>query len=329
MPGGIRKFHRPFSLAPERYAPLLSELIRLIDHARADDPRQRQRGTRTRLYWNLGRAITRAHPHNLPSPHLFTKLADDLRDRGRTFARVSSRTLGDATQFFATCPDPRSETHALACLLSWPQIQTIFNNPLLHDDARLWYLRHAVTYRYPPRAINSLITAAAHLSAELVPGQAALAGQTFSEYEPETAAAIFKENYCFNFIPPESAKSEQALENALVTNITQTLDALGEDFAFVGRQQHAPLAGRRFRTDLLFYNFLHKRYIVIELKCGRFNPEFVSKTNLYYAAIDAQRRTPDHGPTLGLILCQQCNRIIFDYAENSLRRGIALATWHI
>ena len=80
--------------------------------------------------------------------------------------------------------------------------------------------------------------------------------------------------------------AERDLENALTSRITETLRELGPGFAFVGRQVHFDVDGDDFYVDLLFFHVEQPRYVVIELKTGKFQPEYAGKLDFYVALVD-------------------------------------------
>lgn len=95
---------------------------------------------------------------------------------------------------------------------------------------------------------------------------------------------------------------ERHLEQALVDRIIDTLRELGEGFAFVGRQVHFDVDGDDFYVDLLFFHVEQLRYVVIELKTGKFRPEYLGQLGFYVALVDDRLRRTQHADTVGLLL---------------------------
>ena len=102
---------------------------------------------------------------------------------------------------------------------------------------------------------------------------------------------------------------------------------LGTGFAFVGRQVPLEVGDHEFRIDLLLYHLKLRRYVIVELKAGAFDPAFVGQLNLYLSAADDLLRHPDDEPTIGLLLCREKNRVVVEYALRHLKSPIGVAAW--
>ena len=89
---------------------------------------------------------------------------------------------------------------------------------------------------------------------------------------------------------------------------------LGKDFTFVGEEYPIQIGGEDFRIDLLFFHRSLKCLVAMELKIGKFKPEYVSKMDFYLEGLDRQIRKPDENPSVGLILCVSKNDEVVEYA---------------
>lgn len=122
---------------------------------------------------------------------------------------------------------------------------------------------------------------------------------------------------------------ERDIENALIKHVTDFLLELGAGFAFVGQQVLLDVGGDEFFVDLLFYHVKLRCYMVIELKAGKFKPEHLGKLSFYLAAVDAQLRHPQDGPTIGLLLCKSKNAVVAEYALRDNNRPIGVAEYQL
>jgi hypothetical protein len=122
---------------------------------------------------------------------------------------------------------------------------------------------------------------------------------------------------------------ERELEVELVKHLEKFLIELGVGFAFIGRQYHIQVGDSDFYIDLLFYHVRLRCYVVIELKKGSFKPEYAGKLNLYLNAADDQLRHKDDKPTIGLILCQDKNKIVAEYALRGLDKAIGVSEYQL
>jgi predicted nuclease of restriction endonuclease-like (RecB) superfamily len=152
---------------------------------------------------------------------------------------------------------------------------------------------------------------------------------TLPSYDSELTMQLFKDPYHFDFIMLGEEAKERDLENALLSQVTKVLLELGDGFAFMGRQRKFEAGGKEFFIDLLFYNTKLRSYIIIELKIGEFEPEFVSKMNLYLGLADDRLKSEYDQPSIGLILCKTNNKIVAEYALRDTSKPMGIAEYKI
>ena len=142
--------------------------------------------------------------------------------------------------------------------------------------------------------------------------------------ESDLAQQMTRDPYVLDFLELTQPAAERDLESALVTRLQTFLLELGHGFAFVGRQYHFEVDGDDFSIDLLFFNWAQSRFVVIELKIGRFQPEHTGKLGFYVAWVDENLRDQSrHSPTIGILLCTGRNDNV-PGAPGLLRRALAV-----
>ena len=119
------------------------------------------------------------------------------------------------------------------------------------------------------------------------------------------------------------------METSLVAHLEKFLLALGQGFAFVGRQYHLTVGESDFYIDLLFYHLKLRSYVVIELKRGDFKPEYAGKLNFYCNVIDDAMRHAQDAPTIGLMLCQGKDNVLAEYALRGIDKPIGIASYEL
>jgi predicted nuclease of restriction endonuclease-like (RecB) superfamily len=119
--------------------------------------------------------------------------------------------------------------------------------------------------------------------------------------QSDIARETLKDPYIFDFLSLGEAAQERELEKELVKHITQFLLELGVGFAFVGQQYNLKVGDENFYIDLLFYHIKLHCFVVIELKTGKFKPEYAGKINFYLSAVDDLLKSPVDSPSIGLI----------------------------
>jgi predicted nuclease of restriction endonuclease-like (RecB) superfamily len=138
-----------------------------------------------------------------------------------------------------------------------------------------------------------------------------------------------KDPYLFDFLTLEEPFHERELETSLIGHLEKFLLELGQGFAFVGRQYHVEVGDQDFYIDLLFYHLRLRCYVVIELKRGAFKPEYAGKMNFYCSVVDDVLRHETDTPTIGLILCQQQNEVVAEYALRGVDKPIGVSTFEL
>lgn len=123
--------------------------------------------------------------------------------------------------------------------------------------------------------------------------------------------------------------SEREIEKELSHQVTKFLLELGKGFAFVGRQLHLELGEEDFYLDLLFYHIHLKSYVVVELKAGKFKPEFAGKLNFYLSLVDEKIKRADDRPSIGLLLCSGKNGLVAEYSLKDVAKPIGVASYKI
>ena len=107
---------------------------------------------------------------------------------------------------------------------------------------------------------------------------------------------------------------EKDLRKGLIGGMKQFMLEIGKDFTFVDEEYAITVGGEDFRIDLLFYHRTLRCLVAMELKTGKFKPEYVSKMDFYLEGLDRQVKKPDENPSVGLILCASKNDEVVEYA---------------
>jgi predicted nuclease of restriction endonuclease-like (RecB) superfamily len=141
------------------------------------------------------------------------------------------------------------------------------------------------------------------------------------------ALESFRDEYLLNFINVKDTDSEEVLENELVTNLKDFLMSLGREFAFLGNQYRVIVDGDEFFIDLLFYHRRLQSLIAIDLKTGKFKPEYAGKMNFYLEALDQYVKLDNERPSIGIILCSEKKNTVVEFAFKRVDRPMGVATY--
>jgi len=152
---------------------------------------------------------------------------------------------------------------------------------------------------------------------------------TLPKLQSQLATETLKNPYNFDFLGLEADALEREIENAMIQHITKFLLEMGKGFAFVGRQYSIVVSDNEYFIDLLFYHLHLRCFIVVELKSGKFKPEYAGKLHFYLSAVDSQLKQPHDNSSIGLILCKHKDKIEAEYSLRDIQKPIGISEYHL
>ena len=138
-----------------------------------------------------------------------------------------------------------------------------------------------------------------------------------------------KDEYTFDFLELADEHSERQLEQAILARVEAFLQEMGGIFAFIGSQYRLEIDEEEYFIDILLYHRCLKCLVAIELKIGKFLPEYVGKMQFYLAVLDDKVRLPDENPSIGIILSKSKQRTIVEYALKESNKPIGIGTYQV
>jgi predicted nuclease of restriction endonuclease-like (RecB) superfamily len=274
---------------------------------------------------------------------LYWQLGHDLSDRRREWGSgVIDQVSSDMRAAFPEMKgfSPSNLRYMRAFAEAWPDgsihQQPVGELPWGHNvvlltrlkdrNARLAYAHAALTHGWSRNVLDH------HIDLRTVERS----GKAITNFEQrlpkpqsDLARETLKDPYRFDFLSLGDEAHEREIETALVKHVTQFLLELGAGFAFVGRQRLLDVGGDEFFIDLLFYHLKLRRYVVIELKGGKFKPEQVGQLGFYCTAVDAQVKAADDAPTIGLLLCKTKSELVAEYALRSSTSPLGVSEYRL
>lgn len=329
---------------PPGYAGLLSDIKQRVRHAQARAVLA-VNAELIRLYWEIGALINSRQKQEGWGAGVIPRLAHDLHNELPEEKGFSERNIKRMLAFYREYPQPDWAAQAAAPGNSAPEVPqavALFQAPLLqaipwghHAElmakvkdlpTRHWYMQATVQYGWSRNILVMQIESAAHHRQ----------GRTVSNFasrlpapDSDLVQQTLKDPYLFDFLTLEPGFHERELETGLIAHLEKFLLELGQGFAFVGRQYHLDIGDQDFYIDLLFYHLKLRCYVVIDLKRGNFKPEYAGKINFYCNVVDDQLRHQTDQPTIGLILCQQPNRVLAEYALRGVDKPIGVSSYEL
>ncbi len=276
------------------------------------------------LYWQIGRDILERQGREGWGAKVIDRLAQDLRSAFPDMKGFSPRNLKYMRAFAEAWPKTEFVQQA-AAQLPWFHLCTLIDK-LKTEEERNWYLAQAIEHHWSRSTLVMQIESAVHQRLGKATSNFA---QRLPPPDSELAQQALKDPYIFDFLTLTDDFQERELETGLIAHVERFLLELGQGFAFVGRQYHIDLAGRDFYMDLLFYHLKLRCFVVIDLKRGDFKPEYAGKMNFYCNVVDDHLRHPADAPTIGLILCQQPDRVLAEYALRGIDKPIGVSAYEL
>lgn len=153
--------------------------------------------------------------------------------------------------------------------------------------------------------------------------------RTLPPEQAQLAVQVLRNPYNFDFLTLTHPLEERKLERGLLLYMRDLLLELGRNSTFVGSQVPLTVADQTFYLDLLFYHVRLHCYVVVELKVGKFRPEYAGKLNFYLSAVDGEIRTERDEPTIGLLLCESHEGAIVGYSFKDITKPIGVASYRV
>jgi len=288
---------------PKKVEKLLKDVQGIIETARGRVAQTVNAGL-VRVYWSIGRRIRedilkekRAEYGEKILPTLSAKLVPQYG------AGFSARNISRMIQFAERFPS-QEIISALSARLGWSHFVEIVQ--LKDSLQRDYYAEMCRIEQWNVRTLRDKIGGMLFERTALSRKPEKLAQMEIKRLREEdrlTPDLVFRDPYFLDFLGLKGAFQEKDLEAAILREMEAFILELGIGFTFVARQKRIQVDGDDFYLDLLFYHRRLKRLIAIELKLGKFKPEFKGQMELYLRWLQKHEQQPGENPALGLILC--------------------------
>ena len=274
------------------------------------------------LYWNIGKSIVEKQSELGWGKSIVSNLSTDLQKEFPGVKGLSESNLWRMKNFYSAY----FENLKLAPLvreISWTNNIAIFEK-CKDDLEREFYIKMCIKNKWSKNVLIHQI--------ELKAYENFLLNQTNFDntLTPEiTSNLAIKDEYTFDFLELSDDYSERDIELGLLKNIRRFLLEMGGDFAFIGNQYKLQVGNEDFYIDLLLFHRKLKALIAIELKAGKFKPEFAGKMQFYLTALNETIKTDDENPSIGIIICKSKERTTVEYALKDLKSPMGVATYKL
>jgi predicted nuclease of restriction endonuclease-like (RecB) superfamily len=268
-------------------------------------------------YWNIGKRIVQEEQHGKEraeyGKEIIKKLSEELTTEfGKGF---SQRTLWEMKQFYLTFIQ-FEKLRTVCAVLKWSHIKLIMR--VTNKEAQQWYLKEAAEQNWSVRTLDRNISTLYYQ--RLLSSQEKNSVQTemhdkTNEFQKDSFEFI-KNPAVLEFLnlPINLGYTEKELEKALIDNLQKFILELGKGYAFVERQQLIRTETSDFYIDLVFYNFILKCFVLIELKTTKLNHQDIGQLDMYVRMYDDLKKQESDNPTIGILLCTETDHTIAKYS---------------
>ncbi len=259
-----------------------------------------------KLYWKVGKFLSRETKCAAYGDAYIDEISREIQETFPGIKGFNRRGLYRMKKFYETYKDNEIVTPLLT-QISWTNHLLIMSG-CKTDEEREFYIRLCIKENYSKRQLERQLDSGYYeryiLSKEtLLPESVKKLGEN-----------PFLDSYVMEFLDLPNEFHENDLRKALIRNMKDFILELGKDFMFIDEEYKVQVGGDDFRIDLLFYHRGLQCLVAIELKIGKFKPEYISKLDFYLEALDRQVKKENENPSVGLLLCAAKNDEVVEYA---------------
>ncbi len=297
-----------------------AEISRLIQAARENTFRTVNTAL-IDLYWQIGQTLSRRVQAAEWGEGVVDRLAGYLARTQPGLRGFTRANLFRMRQFYENYREDE-KVAPLVRQLPWTHNLIILGQSKRNDE-REFYLRLAIRENWSKRELERQMDAALFERTILTPAKVSPPVRQMGA----EAVSAFKDTYVLEFLGLQLDHQEADLHQALLGKLQRFLTELGRDFCYMGSEVPIQVGGRDFALDLLFFHRGLNCLVAIELKVGRFEPEYLGKLSFYLEALDRDIRKPHEQPSIGILLCATKDDEIVEYALNRTLSPALIASY--
>ena len=274
-----------------------------------------------KMYWKVGEFLSRGMENASYGDAYIDEISREIQETFPGIKGFNRRGLYRMKKFYETYKDNDIVT-PLVTQISWTNHLLIMSG-CKTDEEREFYIRLCIKENYSKRQLERQLDSGYYeryiLSKEtLLPESVKKLGEN-----------PFLDSYVMGFLDLPNEFHENDLRKALIRNMKDFILELGKDFTFVDEEYKVQVGGDDFRIDLLFYHRGLQCLVAIELKIGKFKPEYISKLDFYLEALDRQVKKENENPSVGLLLCAAKNDEVVEYAMSRTMSPLLVSQYQL
>ena len=266
-------------------------------------------------YWEIGRRIVEEEQRGKEraeyGKEIVKNLSKELTEEfGKGFSR---RTLWEMRKLYVYFSD-YEKVRTLFAQLTWSHFQKVLR--VSDEKARIFYLTEAAENMWSVRTLDRNISTLYYDRIVASIDKKTVEDEMKDKTKKLQAEDFIKNPVVLEFLdlPTNMSYTESQLEKALTDDIQKFMMELGKGFAFVERQQHIRTENSDFYIDLVFYNYILKCFVIVELKTEKLTHQDIGQLDMYIRMYDDLKKQENDNPTIGLLLCTETDRTIIKYS---------------
>ena len=266
-------------------------------------------------YWKIGRRIVEEEQSGREraeyGKEIIKNLSKELTEEfGKGFGE---RNIRNIRQFYMLFSD-YEKWKSLISKLTWTHIQKVLR--VSDEKARIFYLTEAAENMWSVRTLDRNISTLYYNRIVASIDKKIVENEMREKTKKLQAKEFIKNPVVLEFLdlPTNMSYTENELEKALTDDIQKFMMELGKGFAFVERQQHIRTENSDFYIDLVFYNYILKCFVIVELKTEKLTHQDIGQLDMYVRMYDDLKKQENDNPTIGLLLCTETDRTIIKYS---------------
>ena len=274
-----------------------------------------------RLYWNVGKYLHMESQKAVFGDKYIDAIAKEIQQTFPGIKGFNRRGLYRMKQFYELYKDNQFVT-PLVTQITWTNHLLIMSG-CKSGKEREFYIRLCIKENYSKRQLERQMNSG-YYERYMISKEKVL---------PEAVRKLeenpFLDSYVIEFLDLPPKFRERDLRKALIKSMRDFILELGKDFTYIDEEYKVQVGGEDFYIDLLFYHRGLHCLLAIELKLGRFKPEYISKLDFYLEALDRQVKKEDENPSVGLLLCASKNDEIVKYSMNRTLSPMMVAQYQL
>jgi predicted nuclease of restriction endonuclease-like (RecB) superfamily len=284
-----------------------------------------------RFYWSLGKDISEKGMEAKYGSGFYKMLSKDLTELMPDIRSFSVTNLKYMRYFYETFPDAQNRPQLVDDLdtifmIPWGHYRYILNKCRDNQDKALFYVRKTLENGWSrAMLLNFLDTDLYERQGKAITNF----DMTLPERDSDLAQEITKDPYNFDFLTLTDRYNEKEMKDALMDHAEKFFLELGQGFSYIGREVRIMVGKKEKFMDMLFFNYITKCFVVLEIKAGDFESPNTGQLGTYVVAVNHQMKEDWMNPTIGLLICKDKDEIEAQYALESSSQPLGISSYEL